>query len=57
MEQVKRIKGRKYLKDWNHENKVVYEVLKKQNLNKENLVNKKDPFFVWMERYVNESGF
>jgi hypothetical protein len=56
-EQVKKIKGRKDLRDYSHEDKVPYELLKKRNLNLEMLENKSDPFFLWIERYMNESGF
>jgi hypothetical protein len=57
LEQTRRVKGRKYLKDYSHENKNIYEVLKRRTLAIQMLENKKDPFFLWLERYVNESGF
>jgi hypothetical protein len=57
MEQIKRIKGRRYLKDFSDEDKVPFQLNIKRNINAEIAGNRKDPLFVYLDRYIKESGF
>ncbi len=55
-EQVKKIKGRKELKDYGEEDLVKHEILLKRKLNLD-LLDNPDPLFLYLKRYYNESGF
>jgi hypothetical protein len=56
MEQVKKIKGRKELKDYGNEDLVKHQILLKRNLNFA-LLDNCDPLFKYLKRYNKESGF
>jgi hypothetical protein len=56
-EEIKRMKGRKYLRDYRDEHKVTYRLLEKYYRTAEILENDKDPVILWVRRYIKESGF
>jgi hypothetical protein len=56
MEQVKRIKGRKELKDYGDDDLVKHQIFLKRNLNFD-LLDNADPLFQYLKRYHKESGF
>ena len=56
IEQVKKIKGRKDLKDYGDEDKIKHSYLLKRNLQNE-LIKINDPLIQYLNRYLKESGF
>jgi hypothetical protein len=56
MEHIKRIKGRKVLVDYSHEKKNIYSPFKNLYTVFE-LKKSSDPFFLYLKRYIKESGF
>ena len=55
-EHIKKLKGRRVLKDYTHEKKILYTPFINNNTI-DALQNSDDPFFKYIKRYIKESGF